>query len=77
MSWVTGILAQPQQSRVRQRDDAFLERFALGGDSEFDIHRIGVADGDAGLQPVEMHLPHAAKGVGPRLEFTEVIEHLG
>ena len=57
---------------MRQRDHAFLERLAAGGDSELHVHGIGVADGDAGLEPAEVDLPGAAERIGPGFEVAEV-----
>ena len=57
-----------QQRRMRQRDHALLKRLAARRDSELHVHGIGVADGNAGLEPAKVHLPGAAERVGPGFE---------
>ena len=74
---MTGVLGGREQRRMRQRDDALLERRPTRGDTELYIHGVGMTDGNVVLQPVEMDLPGAAEWVGSGLKFAEVIKHLG
>ena len=61
---------------MRERDHALLGWHALGGDSELHVHRVGVANRDAVLEPAEVSLPGAAERIGPNREIAEVLEHL-
>jgi histidinol phosphatase-like enzyme (inositol monophosphatase family) len=42
-------------------------------ENELHVHRIAVAQGDGGLQPIEPNLPLDAERIGSCLEFTEVL----
>jgi len=67
--------AYSEQRRMRQRDHAFFQRLAFGADTELHVHSVGMADGDAGLEPAEIHLPGAAEGIRAGLEVAKVLDH--
>jgi hypothetical protein len=72
---VTSLLAENEQVRVRQGDDAFLAIFAFGPHDELDVHGIGMSNRDAGLQPAELDFPGPPERIGPGLEAAEIIRH--
>ncbi len=72
---MTYILAHRQQRRMRQRDHALVKRFTFRRYAELHVHRVGVADRNAVLDPVEVNLPRAPERVGAGLELAEVVDH--
>jgi hypothetical protein len=46
------------------------------GNLELDVHRIGRANRDAGLQPAKLHMPSASERNGSSVEGSKVGDHL-
>src|SRR5271169_5654580 len=68
--------AQCQQVGMPQREHPFLTLFPFGPDDELDVHRIRVANRNAGLQPAKFNLPNPAKGIGTSFKSARIIGHL-
>src|SRR5207253_10934066 len=60
---------------MRKGENFFLFFLALGPENELYVHGVGVADGDASLQPAEFHFPGAPERIGSSLEAAGVFEH--
>src|SRR5581483_12032059 len=66
---------QFQKSVMRQRNDFFLGFAAVGSDEKLYVHRIGVPDGDASLEPPKLHFPHPPERVRTRLKQAALVTH--
>src|SRR5581483_10172850 len=64
-----------QKFRMRQCNDLFFRSAAVSGHEKLHIDRIGVAYRNAGLQPAELHFPHAPKRVRTRLKTAALVTH--
>ena len=64
-----------QKGRVGQGNDLFLWFAIFGSDEKLYVHGIGVTNGDSGLQPAELHLPHASERVWTRLKKAALVAH--
>ncbi len=60
---------------MRQCDGLFRFAAVTVHQDKLHIHRIGMANGDGRLHPLEQHVELAAKGIGTGFELAE-IEHL-
>ncbi len=72
---MTGFAAQRKKVGMPQRQHAFLTLFPFGPDDEFDVHRVGVADRDSGLQPAKFDLPDPAERIGTGFKSARIIGH--
>ncbi len=67
--------AQNEKIGMPQRQHAFLPLFPVRPDDELHVYRVGVADGNTGLQPAKLHLPDPAKGIGAGFKSARIFGH--
>ena len=61
-------LESSKQRGMRQGNHFLFSSITVGCNPELDVHGIRMPNGDAGLEPPELHFPHAAKRIRARLK---------